>query len=125
MKSLILLLLCGVVPLAAAPQFSLPGGVYTNDITLQLSASSTSAVIRVTLDGSEPTATSGLYSAALMLTNSTLVRARAFEGETPSGPGLSQTYILLDTDLFDFSSNLPMIIVNTFGQSLSHDAKAP
>src|SRR5207245_5006735 len=39
---------------ASLPGFSPPGGVFTNTLSLVLSAQSSGAVIRYTLDGSEP-----------------------------------------------------------------------
>ena len=125
LKSLIVILFCAFGAVAAPPRFSLPGGVYTNDIALELTASPPSAVIRLTLDGSEPTATSSAYMTALIITNSVLVRARTFERDAPSGPIASETYILLGSDLLDFTSNLPLVIINTFGQSVSHQTKVP
>src|SRR6266446_2139915 len=124
MRLLIFMFLCASAAGEAVPRFSIAGGVYTNDLKLELSATPASAVIRLTLDGSEPGAAPEIYSAALALTNSTLVRARVFEGDSPAGPAVSQTYILLDSDLWDFSSNLPLVIINTFGQSISRE-KAP
>ncbi len=49
------------------PVFSVPGGFYTNNITLELSTPEAGAVIRYTLDGSEPTASSPIYTNALAL----------------------------------------------------------
>src|SRR5437867_3930258 len=77
------------------------------------------------LDGSEPSATSAVYSAALKIARSSVVRARAFEAEKPSGPALTQTYVLLGPDVLDFRSNLPLVIINTFGQRLSHEGRTP
>lgn len=125
MKSLVLLLFWTLEAAASTPQFSVPGGVYTNDIVLGLRASPASAVIRITLDGTEPTASSPAYSKELTITNSTLVRARTFEKDVPSGPAVSQTYLLLDADVLSFSSNLPLMIINTFGEGLSPQAPAP
>src|SRR5260370_4663098 len=119
------LLTLAVAPAAisAAPlRFSIPGGVYTNDLSLELSASPP-AMIHFTLDGSEPAATSTVYSAGLNITNSTLVRARAFETGAPAGPPVSQTYVLLSPELLDFSSNLPLFIINTFGQGFAPDTR--
>jgi hypothetical protein len=110
---------------AFAVQFSLAGGVYTNDLKLQLSAKAPATSIRFTLDGSEPTARSAVYSSAIAITNSALVRARAFVGKMPDGPTVSETYTLLDRDLWEFSSNLPLVVINTFGQGLSPDNKMP
>ena len=38
---------------------------------------------------------------------------------------VSEAYTLLGTNLWDFQSNLPLVIINTFGQALSQDAKIP
>src|SRR5258707_14038461 len=114
--------------MAAAPgplHFSIPGGVYTDEISLKLSAVSPSAAIHFTIDGSEPTATSAVYSAALRITNPTIVRARAFEVEKPSGPGVTETYVFLEAYALDFASDLPLVIINTFGQRLSHEGRVP
>ena len=110
---------------AAPLHFSVPGGVYTNELTVELSTRPSSAVIRFTLDGTEPTTNSTAYAAPLTVTNSTLIRARIFEVGVPPGPVLAQTYTLLDPDLFDYSSNLPLVIINTFGKGLSHETKVP
>jgi hypothetical protein len=110
---------------AGPPGFSIPGGIYTNEITLQLNANPPGAAIHITLDGSEPTATSTVYTAALAIRKSTVVRARSFEGGAPSGEIVSQTYTLADPDVAEFSSNLPLVIINTFGQRLSHEGRVP
>ncbi len=71
--------------ITAAPDFSHPGGFYPSSISLQLAAPDTAAVIRYTLNGSEPSATNALYSAPLAITSNTTVRARCFKaGEVPS-----------------------------------------
>src|SRR5438874_1318245 len=45
----------------SAPQFSVAGGVFTNNVAVRLTANSPSAVIRYTVDGSEPTTSSRKY----------------------------------------------------------------
>src|ERR1043166_1960149 len=109
--------------LIAPPQFSIPGGVYTNLITVRLTASSASAVIRYTTDGSEPTPSSKKYSNPLRIDTSTLLQARTFE-DTSNSVAVCQTYIRLNSDLEGFSSNLPLLIFNSFGTKIPHDKKA-
>ena len=108
---------------AATPAFSIPGGVFTNNLTLTLSSKSAGTIIRYTLDGTEPNTASSNYSASLAITNSLLVRARIFAAGLPPGPVASHTYVLLADDLLDFNSNLPLILLNTFGHEVSHDEK--
>ncbi len=52
-----------------APEFSLPAGFYPDTVTLIIDHPDPNAVIRYTLDGSEPTANSPIYTTALKLTN--------------------------------------------------------
>src|SRR5881396_173574 len=106
-----------------APRFTPEGGVFTGAVTLRLEADSPSVVVRYTLDGAEPSAKSEVYSNALHLTLTSLVRARAFVGNQPAGPTVSQTYTFLGKDLETFTSNLPLVILNTFGHEVEHANK--
>src|SRR5216684_607381 len=110
---------------ASWPGFSPPGGVFTNTLSLVLSAQSSRAVIRYTLNGSEPTNSSAVYSAPLQLAGSTIVKAKVFPADSAPGPTLSQTYTLLEPNLWSFDSNLPLVILNTFGQDIPHSSKVP
>lgn len=106
-------------------RFSVPGGVYTNTIAVRIEADSGSAAIRYTLDGTEPTETSRLYSGAVEITRTTLLKARTFATGRPPGLTQSQTYTVLHESLRDFSSHLPLVIINTFGRRIGHEEKIP
>ncbi len=76
------------------PVFSHLGGFYTAGFLLQIAAPDTNAVIRYTLNGSEPSITNALYSAPLSITSNVSVRARCFkDGEVPS-PIRTYTYLV-------------------------------
>jgi N-acetyl-beta-hexosaminidase len=62
----------------AAPVFSPAAGTYSGNVSVTLSTSSSGAVVRFTLDGSDPTASSAQYTQALSLASTTTVRARTF-----------------------------------------------
>ncbi len=51
----------------AAPAFSVPGGLYATNVEVSLSTVETGAVVRYTLDGSEPTEASPIFTNALVL----------------------------------------------------------
>ncbi|NCA81716.1 MAG: hypothetical protein EOM72_03090 [Opitutae bacterium] len=57
----------GYDAILAAPAFSVPGGIYATNVAVELATVETGAVIRYTLDGSEPTAGSPLFTNALAL----------------------------------------------------------
>ncbi|GAI30264.1 unnamed protein product, partial [marine sediment metagenome] len=82
------------------------------------------AVIYYTLDGSEPYDTSGrgrhpggiVYTNPVPITKTTLLRVKAIKpGFKPSNIE-TQSYIFLEPDVRDFSSNLPIAIIDTFGK---------
>ncbi|HEY0455866.1 MAG TPA: CotH kinase family protein, partial [Verrucomicrobiae bacterium] len=101
------------------PAFSPKGGVFSGNVSLQLSASGQE--IHYTTDGSEPTAYSPVYSSAFLVTNSTLVRARSFSAQGQASAASSATYTLLDADLANFTSNLPLVVIDSFGTNIVHD----
>lgn len=107
---------------ASAPVFSVPSGTYTNN-NLVITISAPAGVIRYTLDGSVPTLASPVYSQPLVLTASTIVQARVFESDLlPSTPVL-RAYTLLNAGFGEFSSNLPIMIVQTGGQGIPQDQR--
>ena len=69
----------------SALAFSPRGGAFTAPVTLQLTSSLPQCILRYTLDGSEPDESSAVYQAPLLLTNSALVRAKAFAPGHPAG----------------------------------------
>lgn len=103
------------------PVFSITGGVFTNDVRLELSTDVAGARVHYTLDGSEPGAASAVYSAPLLLTNSTMVRARVVLPGRALGPLSAQVYSLIEPDVASFDSNLPLVLVNTFGREMEKD----
>jgi len=104
---------------AESPRFSPIGGIYATNVVAQLSARA--GVVHYTLDGSDPGENSPVYSTPLQITNSTLVRARAFTKASQPSAAAAEVYTLLDNDALDFSSNLPLIIINSFGSNIVHD----
>ena len=121
------LLLLAVSAIAAdvssALSFSIPGGVFTNEVTVVLTSMESAAVIRHTLDGSEPTASSPAYKGPVVLTNSTVIRARLFAAGKAPGELVAQSYLVLDPDVADFTSNLPILLVTSFGYEIQKDER--
>lgn len=78
----------------AAPQVSPGRGFYTNPISVTITSATPGAVIRYTLDGTLPTATTGLtYTNALLITNNTPLRVATFQADAISSPVVTHTYI--------------------------------
>jgi hypothetical protein len=100
----------------AAPEvvFSRSGGAFVARFDLELSAAS-NAVIRYTLDGASPDEDSPEYMAAIPVTGSLQVRARAFLSGLRPGALRSETYLQLGPGLEAVTSDLPAIVLYNHG----------
>jgi hypothetical protein len=101
---------------APAVDFSRSGGTFTNRFELTLSTVSANAVIRYTLDGTLPTNSSPVYARPILVTNSVQVRARAYQTGLLPGPPRTEGYLLLSNNVFNFRSDLPVMIIHTLGK---------
>lgn len=78
----------------ADTSFTVKRGIYTAPFNVAISTTTPDAVIRYTLDGTKPTATSGtIYSAPIPITTTTILRAAAFKPEWQPTNVDTQTYI--------------------------------
>ena len=109
------------LPSAPPPIIHSDSGLFfgTKTVEMSLPEPIPSIEIRYTLDGSNPTLASALYTGPLTLTNSAMLQARAFDTAkirrfATSNPA-SKTLIATDESLRDFSSNLPVLVLDGYG----------
>ena len=107
----------------SSPSYSRAGGIITEPFELTLTVDDTDAEIHFTLDGSLPTEESELYTAPLEIDTTTHVRARAFRPGVDPSLVVSHSYILLADDLQDFSSNLPLVVVDSLSVPISNTTR--
>jgi hypothetical protein len=106
----------GEPALADEPEFSHPGGPFTDNFALTLTTRTPNATIRYTLDRTLPTEASAAYTEPITIDKTVMVRARTFApGRAPS-PFAVRTFVPLDPTMQAFSSNLPIVILTTFGR---------
>nr|WP_321408781.1 CotH kinase family protein [uncultured Carboxylicivirga sp.] len=88
--------------------FSVAGGKHASSVTLSLSnPDNPSSIIYYTTDGSVPTVSSKLYSAAFSIGTTTIIRARVIDTGKLAGPVVSNTYIIGE------SHTLPVVSIST------------
>ncbi|MHC5077194.1 MAG: CotH kinase family protein, partial [Planctomycetota bacterium] len=109
------------IPSTGQPYFSHPGGTFTTSFNLALTTLSGSASIYYTTDGSEPTQSSSFYSGTISVDRTMWVRARAYDSGFEPSPIVSKTYIKLATDVQSFESNLPIVIIDSFGVDVDNE----
>ncbi len=117
-------------PTAAQTTYSVAGKTFTGTLPVTLSSTTPGASIYYTVDGTVPTTSSTLYTGALSLTNTTMLRTIV----SAPGYGLSavtsQSYIALNStastsatlgsaSVSTFTSNLPIVMIDTFGTTIS------
>ena len=78
----------------ATPVFSTAGGFHPSPITLVMSSPTPAAQIRYTINGSEPTSSSTLYSAPVTVTSNRIIRARVSKSGSVTSATLTHTYLI-------------------------------
>lgn len=91
-------------PTVEAPVFTPGTGTYADSITFSIACATEGAEIRYTMDGTEPTETSTLYTAPVTLTATTTVKAKAFKTTWLASETATSVY----TVVYD-----PVLTVNT------------
>ena len=115
--------------------FSKLGGTISDGFILKLSTPSNNGYIRYTIDGSIPNSGGpGANSAQLPFLGSffydpdvgitidnsetTVVRARSYQPNFAPGPVRTESYLAMSSELADFDSTLPIVVIDTISQSL-------
>lgn len=102
------------------PVFTPSGGPFFGSVDVEISVGHTDAAIHYTIDGSPVTQDSPRYAGPIAIAATTILRARGFvEGVDPGAPG-SQAYFATHGDLEAFSSNIPIVVIDSF----EHDINA-
>ncbi|HKX62982.1 MAG TPA: lamin tail domain-containing protein [Verrucomicrobiae bacterium] len=111
----------GGVAIAPPVEFSAVSGTFNEPFVLTLSVPMAGVEIRYEIIQSAatvsnvPSVTSPLYLNPLVISNSVQVRARAFAPLMLAGPLRSESFVRLDTNILAFNSDLPVVVLHTFG----------
>lgn len=107
------------------PQFSHEGGQYTSPFQLTL-LSDEDADIYYTRNGTMPTEENGiLYTGPIDINGSYMIRARSFKQGALASEVKTNIYNLLSANVANFSSNLPLVIINDYDSRLSPGERTP
>jgi regulation of enolase protein 1 (concanavalin A-like superfamily) len=91
---------------AVAPLVSPPSGTYEGLTMVTMTPSATGGEVRYTLDGTEPTATSTLYTQPLTVDSSTTVKAKTFRSGFEPSDTTERNYEILDVEFQRVTANL-------------------
>ncbi len=96
-----------VAGITGPPQFSLESGFYAGPVSISLTSATPEADIRFTLDGTDPSTSSPLYSAPIQISSTTVVRARSFSAGMLNAPAVTRSYFIGE------QQNLPVVSLVT------------
>lgn len=98
---------------------SVPSQMFEGSLSIELSTTVDGAEIRYTTDGSLPGASSQPYTgSAITVTETTQLRAQVFANGAAVGEVSTGLYVARD---FEFSSDLPIVVVHGYGQGKPSD----
>lgn len=92
---------------ATKPSLSVAPGKYPGPVSVALSSTGANEQIRYTTNGATPTATSTLYTAPITISQTTVLRARAFSTAADVLPGFIET----NTYFINENSSLPVVSI--------------
>jgi len=113
----------------AEVQFSRDGGLYNEPFSVTLATETEDATIYYTLDSSEPYALGSrfnkgtVYRGPISVNRTTYLKAIAIKTGWKSSDVVEQAYIFLDLSTSDFSSNLPIAVVDTLGKNINQTSQ--
>ena len=94
-----MLLLGGVLSVAAQPKFNKQHGIYKNRFTLKATKSNSKAEVRFTTDGSEPTVQSPVFPNSTIVQSTVVVRAAEFVNGERTSDIVTASYIVPESVL--------------------------
>ncbi len=109
----------GGTPYIDPPHFSRSSGIFTASFALTLTKVSATAEIHYTLNGTEPLLSSPVYSGPIPISGSTMVKAAVYEPGIGWSGIRAEGFSLINPDIQNFSSNLPIVVIDTFGKTIS------
>ncbi len=99
---------------ASAVVFSKDSGTFVDPFVIEMSVPP-GAVIHYTTTTNLPTLASPVYAGPIRITATTVLRARVYEAGRLPGPPRTAHYIQLNTNAVNFTSDLPIALLDNFG----------
>ncbi len=114
-------------------QFSRASGLCDRPFHVTLATPTEDVVIYYTLDGSEPYDTTAagrfpqgtVYRGPITISSTTYLRARAIKSGWRSSDVTTRMYLFPNLDVYDFSSNLPIAVIDTFNKGVNETTQTP
>ncbi len=107
------------IEVAATPVLTPTGTLFGSKVTVRQITEAAETTFRYTTGGNEPTRGSRVFPEKLVLNSSTLLLVKGFrKGALPSQT-VTRGFIGIDRSLAKVNSNVPLILIDTFGKPLA------
>ena len=93
------------------PSFSVAAGFYTAAVSVDITCADTNAVIRYTLDGSQPGNSSAIYSSPITISATKVLKAVAFN----TASGKLPSFVAYQTFFVNVNHSLPVVSISATG----------
>ena len=100
------------------PEFSVPSRAFSTPFVVKLADPSGAGEIRYTLDGSEPTRDSAIFSSPIRVRETVRMAARVFGEGSGYGRTARRSYVRVDRNVRRFRSEIPILLIETFGEEI-------
>jgi hypothetical protein len=110
-------------------EFSHDHGFFDTSFYVTIASETEDAAIYYTLDGTEPYKLGGrfprgtVYTSPVSISKTTTLRAKAIKSGWKPSDIETQAYIFVEPDVRNFSSNLPIAVVDTFGEGVRQNTQ--
>lgn len=104
--------------LPKAPEITVPSRTFTGSVEVTIIPAAPSHTIRYTLNERTPTATSDVYTGPITIDSTTQLRAISVAPNGKTSTVVGESYVELSSSVVDDTSDLPIVIVDTFGDSV-------
>ncbi len=120
----------GQVAFGQEVKFSADPGLFSTPFNLSMEVEGIAdpeevGTIRYTTNGAIPNRNSTTYIGPVRLAQSAWIRARYYSPDGEEGPVTGGSYLRVASDLMSFSSNLPILVLHSFQDSIVADVKRP
>jgi CotH protein/lamin tail-like protein/Fn3 domain-containing protein/chitobiase/beta-hexosaminidase-like protein len=102
---------------ASDVELSRVGGVFVGSFQLSMTAGP-GELIRYTTDGTNPESSSPLYTGAITVNSTQQIRTRAYGPVGQVGNITTASYVNASSSVGSFTSNIPVIVLENFGQGV-------
>ena len=99
----------GFAGLSPAPAIDQEDAAFVQPFDVTITTDAPDSVIRYTLDGTTPTASSPAYEGPVRVAESTTLSARVFQSGNAPGPTVRRTFVQVDPAVAEFTSDLPVM----------------